>query len=1047
MPLATPEELAKWPPPPLPDWIVKLNSVIPGGLVPRPESQIQFVRADTKSGHKGEEYWTSAYGPQTWGLRSPYDETVVGGSRGGGKSSLLIAWMAMGDPFLMPDDPAYYSYLLEPSYRGLILRKEYQSMAEFVDEAMEFYGPLGAKKKDDPIVFEFPKTGAKIYTNHLGDQNAFEKYRGWGITRIGIEELTQIEEERWYLKLLGSLRAKRQVRRYGRKVFPALRSQIMSTTNPDGPGRCVPYGDVLTESGWKPIENMKIGDRIWSVDPVSGQMILKMVDQVHAEQYDGELYQADGRGLHVVCTPNHKILRFNTTKGAQKKLILDEIRKFPGQATIMRAPLRWKGYGPKTVEARSMRRRMDAKWPQPTELPIELYAALVGWMVTEGSLVKRDNAICITQLKPVGIQQIKTLLDACGFKQNWGAKSVLIYSHEWLDHFSWLPHSYDKFVPGWIKNLPVKCLEVLMEAMVNGDGTRESKDSGYFFSSSAQLAADFCEIALKCGYMVYATGRQREPGGTIRGIPINGHKAYAHEISYHKQSLNGSELRTGNHTYKVATSTKRLNVKRVPYSGPVYCIGVHGTHTFIIRQNGCVWISGNSWVKKRFVKILNAKGLPIKPNTPMKDSFSGLMRIFIPMSRHDNPFLRENKQYESMLLSQDEVTRKQWMGGDWDADVGSFFSEFRPAGPITDEEKTKYPWARHVIEPNAYPELRDYWYRWGGGDWGYDHPAVFHKNCLSQRTGQIHCYDELSLRGVGSFELGVRLAQWWMPDLEGLPDKTATIALSPDAFSKTDSGLTKAEQMARGMNEILGPYGAFLMKYTDDERDMMEKDPQLAAQMFNRRMGEHPTGAMRLVLHSASKDRSGGFSFMRDLLRFRPIVTETEEELKERLRTTFERGAVEAYERELAKIKKPVDEVLPRLQIWRRCTGLIRCMEEARYPERKNEHEKQPEEPIKVNAIDGVGGDDPLESERYALRAFKEVEKVMPKSYFVSERMEHIQMQYETLIGEGLTDPNRLLQVRLRQEATYDRVHLPVTAFTPPRASSSRHRAGRHQVH
>ena len=152
---------------------------------------------------------------------------------------MLIAWMVMGYHFLHPSDPARYMSILEPSYRGLLLRKEFKSMAEFLDECWEFYQPLGATRKDDPVVFTF-KSGAKIYTSHLGDKNAFEQFRGWGLSRIGIEELTQIEDESVYRKLLGSLRGKKQVRvhntPYGRKQFPAIPSQIMATTNPDGPG-------------------------------------------------------------------------------------------------------------------------------------------------------------------------------------------------------------------------------------------------------------------------------------------------------------------------------------------------------------------------------------------------------------------------------------------------------------------------------------------------------------------------------------------------------------------------------------------------------------------------------------------------------------------------------------------------------------------------------------------------------------------------------------------------------------------------------------------
>ncbi len=670
MPLATPEELAAHPPPPLPKWIADRH------LLPYPEYQIQFLKPPAKGSNRaGEAFWVSNAGAQSWVLMTPFDETMIGGERGGSKSAALIAWFAMGDPLLSPDDPARYSYLLEPSYRGLMLRREYQALSEFVDEAMEFFGPLGGKPKDDPVVFNF-KTGAKIYTNHLGDQNAFEKYRGQGITRIGIEELTQIEEERWYLKLFGSLRAKRQVRIHGHKSFPALRSQIMSTANPDGIGK--------------------------------------------------------------------------------------------------------------------------------------------------------------------------------------------------------------------------------------------------------------------------------------------------------------------------------------------------------------------SWVKNRFVKVLNAKGQVIPPNTPMRDRITGLSRIFIPMRRTDNPYLRDNKQYEGMLLAQDEVTRAAWMDGNWDLDAGTMFTEWRPNGPIGEEELENYPHARHIIEPI---ELRPWWHRWGGGDWGYDHPSAFHKFCRSDKDGRVHIYDELILRRCGSFEIGVQLAQWWLPDMEYLPDKTIIIAFSPEAFSKLDATRTRAEQIAEGVKSVLGPYGAFLLKYSDDERSAMERDPKQAQRMFDRRRSEASHGQFCIVLKPASTDTVARWSYMRELLRFRPVVQETEDELKARLTRTFSQAGVEAYERELLKVKRPDHEALPKLQVWKdRCPSLVRCMTEA------TKDEDHPEKMKKFNAVDGMGGDDAIDSVGMGLHHFKDLEKDMPKSYFLSERIEQIQTQYETDTGERITDQTRLIMIQQTQSARFDAKHPVSKNFTPPRASSNRHR-------
>jgi hypothetical protein len=659
-------ESERYPTPEMPTWLK--------GVMPDKEYQVRFMRNDDTA------HWTSNKGAQTWTLLCPYDEILIGGRRGGSKSAALIAWFAMGDNSLDYDDPARYSYLNDPSFRGLVLRKEYQSMVEFVDECRDFFKAFGAKAKDDPTVFEFP-SGAKIYTNHLGDKEAYEKYRGQGLTKIGIEELTQIPQESWYLKLLGSLRNKKQVRvhkvRGVQKTFPALRCQILSTTNPDGPGK--------------------------------------------------------------------------------------------------------------------------------------------------------------------------------------------------------------------------------------------------------------------------------------------------------------------------------------------------------------------EWVKKRFVKVPAGNGQLVAWNTPMRDPISGLLRIFIPMRREDNPYLRDNRQYEGMLLSQDEITRRQWMDGDWDAGSGTYFNEFRPDGPVSDLERQQYPQARHVIDR---AELAPWWYRFGGGDWGYQHLAVFHKFCRNERDKRLHVYGEKVFHQVGSFEMGVQLAQWWVPDLEELPDKQITIALSPDAFSKTDASKTKAEQIADGIKAVLGPYGALLMRYNDEERHAMARDPKIAQQMFERRKEEHSRGQLMIALRPANTDRVAGWSYIRGLLRWRPVVTETQDQLKQRLLEVFERSGVEAYERELKRADVGGPEILPKMLLWRCCTEAIRGLAEA-----QTDEPPRSEDVRKWDAIDGVGGDDGIDSLRHGCMAFKEVETTMPRAYYIGERMTEAQEHYRDNFGAELTDPTRLAMVAAAQAARYDRQHKPsAQGFTLPRAGSSRHR-------
>lgn len=678
----------------VPAWLIK--QAYECGL-PAPQSDAYIEINSLKT---GELLYRSNAGPQTHALQCYFEELAVGGRRGGGKSAFLKAKPAMGDPSLPLDDPARISYLNDRSYRGLFLRETYQDMSEFLEEAIEFYRHFDGKPSGDPKSIKFP-SGAKIYFNHLGEEGAFEKYKGWNLTFIGIEELTQIKTLKRYLKLLGSLRAVERLRivKHGnhivQKLFPALRTQICSTTNPDGPG----------------------------------------------------------------------------------------------------AP----------------------------------------------------------------------------------------------------------------------------------------------------------------------------------------------------------------------------------------------------------------WVLRRFVEVRNKRGEFIPNGEPMRDPATKSDRIFIPFPIEANPYLDEAKpagrRYRANLLAQDEVTRKQWMDGDWHAGNGIYFSDYRPDGPQGEEEKAKYPWARHTAKP---VQFRDWWFRWGGGDWGYDHPAAFVKAIRNEGDGRVHIYDELTMRKVGSYEMGTIIAKWWQPDLKKLKDggrdPCITVYLGEDLFRTDDATKTRAEQMSAGIKDVLGPLGSLIIKMDDTEKAIAQRDPARAKAIFAARQKEF-IGQICLALKPIHIVREDAYAYMRDQFRFRPalILFKTEEEKVQYLDDILRTDGREAYEIHAQALRDQKPEILPKILIWPNCRGLDRCLRTAQTDTRAdNDPAKETKRnvPLQTNADEnGKDGDDELHAGRNAIVAYKEIQTEIPRSYFVSEKLTDAVAAHEKNFGTPLDDPTRLAMIAMTQSAKWDRLHTGAEkGFSLPRASSQRHR-------
>ena len=154
--------------------------------------------------------WKPHKGQQTLALS--IDESVFeilyGGARGGGKTDAGIVWLLKG--------------VESPDFIGLVVRRNHSDLRNWIDRAKTLF--TKAKVTGKPSVFQFP-SGAKVYTSHLNDKDAYQNTQGWNINRLLVEELGQIPREEDYLKLISSVRS-----------TTSVKPQIFLTCNPGGAG-------------------------------------------------------------------------------------------------------------------------------------------------------------------------------------------------------------------------------------------------------------------------------------------------------------------------------------------------------------------------------------------------------------------------------------------------------------------------------------------------------------------------------------------------------------------------------------------------------------------------------------------------------------------------------------------------------------------------------------------------------------------------------------------------------------------------------------------
>jgi hypothetical protein len=420
------------------------------------------------------------------------------------------------------------------------------------------------------------------------------------------------------------------------------------------------------------------------------------------------------------------------------------------------------------------------------------------------------------------------------------------------------------------------------------------------------------------------------------------------------------------------------------------------------------------WVKDRFVEVFMPDGRMVPWGHGMVDPVTKLKRIFIPSKLSDNPFLSSSPTYVGALMSQEEHLRKAWLEGDWNALSGSYFTEFRAKGPRTSAGDP--PEANHVVPVNTVP-LQPYWNRWIGGDWGYRHFAAFYKFC-QQPGGHLYVYD------------GIELAKWCIPDLDGLPENQMELYLAPDAFGKRDGARPIAAQVQAGIDTVLGPGSCFLRAYSDDERAAADMGEHAAAHAaMESRYAESAPGSA-IVISQANNDRIAGAQYIRELMRWRRILFGANPDL-EYAASLAAKGDHVGYQKYLDLFKtKPKDEVLPQLQICGPtsygagggCPALIKCLQALVHDTRPG---RNPEDVMKVE------GDDPYDGFRYGAMAHRDMAVRVPKSFWVSERMERARTMYQ--------DPTILGQIAAFQSAKYDRQFASAGPINLPRRGSPQH--------
>ena len=346
------------------------------------------------------------------------------------------------------------------------------------------------------------------------------------------------------------------------------------------------------------ILTMKEDFKVACLNAETNQLEYHQPTELHMSQYKGEMINFLSRNLDILVTPNHKMWtqkrnRINDVSGWSQweKIKAQDIKS---TATYrFRGVAEWQGSDKDTVDILS------------TTVPIKIYLKFLGYLISEGYLgqnyldfIQKVDSNCIEDIqsavrsfadlfnKTVYERQIQTKdYLKSGFKQQpsdrWNAR---IYSKELMNYFIGevcqdqqnTTAEYKK-IPTWIKSLNKDLLEVLLQALVFGDGsniTNKCSNAYKYYTTSKQLSDDVQEIVFKCGF---------SPSIYSRRIP-SGKTEYC---------VSWSNAADGNFPILTPINSYPDKINKTDYEGMVWCFEVP-TGLFVTRRNGKITIQGNS---------------------------------------------------------------------------------------------------------------------------------------------------------------------------------------------------------------------------------------------------------------------------------------------------------------------------------------------------------------------------------------------------------------------------------------------------------------------
>jgi dTDP-glucose 4,6-dehydratase len=366
---------------------------------------------------------------------------------------------------------------------------------------------------------------------------------------------------------------------------------------------------ALTSEGFKRYDEIRQGDMVLSLNPLTMSIEAKPVEKVIVQHYKGKMIHFKTKRVDLLVTPNHRMLLLNSAK--------KDLRVFPAEE-VSQKPISylpkgsWEGKNSEFTEIKGYGRVSTD----------ELFYVL-GIFIGDGFVSYQEKEV-LTKSGMHRKEWLQVARDSSSGRfvrvasiadQNCTSHSYRIFFDiptsdaccnrvmETLSKLGLRPHlqkgksrehicvtskhffelfkecgmgAENKHIPSWALEYSARHLRHLLQGLVDSDGSLKGRRTPIYYTASEKLVADLCELAIKLGLEPTFGMRHSKP-------------------SYYQ----GHSIGASAHEYYVGLGREIKDI--VPnqiheeeYDGVIWCLEVRDNKNFVVERNGRLCFSGNT---------------------------------------------------------------------------------------------------------------------------------------------------------------------------------------------------------------------------------------------------------------------------------------------------------------------------------------------------------------------------------------------------------------------------------------------------------------------